>query len=358
LPVPYLAPHFDPDVFVSYSHGKPTGSRAPLRDWTHALMVRLKDGLRDLRAEFDDLDIWMDPDIDPTAQLTDELKGKAGACGVLMIVMSERYLRSRWCQDELDWFKEQIKDRTGTGGRVFVIKAQETDRSQWPDFLRDQRGHAMTGFSFYDPDSGDPWGFQLQEPNDDYFKELGRVRLWLTKRLRELRERAAKDAQAKTSAAATAAAAQRLTASRRIYLHAPPESESARAEIDLALKGEGIISLIAQNGAGGGLAAWQREARDRLETAKRCQALVLLRIEQDERFVGDLLDIGVDERERIAGARGAPLPCAVLDKTGERLPIDIAPFGIEHFDVNRIDWRSQFRTWLDAGRGETSEAAP
>jgi hypothetical protein len=273
--MPYLAPHFDPDVFVSYSHGKPIGGRAPLRDWARNLIVRLEDGLRDLRTEFDELDIWMDPDHDPSAYLTPELKAKAGACGVLMIVMSQRYLQSSWCHDELDWFTEQIEDRSGTGGRVFVIKSQETDGSQWPDFLRDERGHAMTGFSFYDPESGDPWGFQAQEPNEDYFKELGRVRLWLTKRLRELRERAAREAQAKTSTPATRAAAQGAVASRRIYLHARPESASARAEIDVALKGEGIISLTAQNGAGGGLAAWQREARDRLETAKRCQALAL-----------------------------------------------------------------------------------
>jgi hypothetical protein len=355
--VPYLEPHFDPDVFVSYSHGRPSGSRAPLRDWTHALIVRLKDGLRDLRAEFDDLDIWMDPDIDPTAQLTDELKRKAGACGLLMIVVSERYLKSRWCHDELEWFKQQIKDRTGPGGRVFVIKAQQTDSSQWPDFLRDQSGHTMTGFAFYDPDSGDPWGFQLHEPNDDYFKELGRLRLWLTKRLRELRERAAKSSQARTATASAATEAQRPAVSRRIYLHAPPESESARAEIDLALRSEGIISLTAQNGAGRGLGAWQREARDRLETAQRCEALALLRTEHDERFVGDLLDIGVDERERIAGARGTPLLCAVLDTTGQTLPIDVVPFGIERFDLNRTDWRSQFRAWLDVARGSAAGGA-
>ena len=76
-----------------------------------------------------------------------------------------------------------------------------------------------------------------------------------------------------------------------------------------------------------------------MEAAKRCEALALLRADDADRFVGDLLDIGVDERERIAGARGAPLPCAVLDKTGEGLPIDVAPFGIERFDVSRTDWR-------------------
>ncbi len=171
----YLTPHFDPDVFVSYSHGDPQGGRAPLRDWTRDLIDRLKDGLHSLRTEFDNLDIWMDPEIDPTAHLTDSLKKKAGACGVLVIVMSERYLKSSWCKDELEWFKEQSDGRAAEGGRVFVVRAQDTDESLWPEFLRDQRGHAMPGFSFYDPDSGDPWGFQQREPNDDYFKELGRA---------------------------------------------------------------------------------------------------------------------------------------------------------------------------------------
>ena len=54
-----------------------------------------------------------------------------------------------------------------------------------------------------------------------------------------------------------------------------------------------------------------------MEAAKRCEAMALLRVDDGERFIGDLLDIGVSERERIAAARGAPMPCAVLDKTGE-----------------------------------------
>jgi hypothetical protein len=60
----------------------------------------------------------------------------------------------------------------GEGGRVFVIRAQKTDESLWPDFLRDARGQAMTGFSLYDPENGFPRGFQLREPGDDYFKEV------------------------------------------------------------------------------------------------------------------------------------------------------------------------------------------
>ena len=81
----------------------------------------------------------------------------------------------------------------------------------------------MTGFPFFDPESGFPWGFLLQEPGDDYFKQLTRLQVWLTKRLREMRERADKNAKAMAAAAFPPSAATRSMGSRRIYLHAPSE---------------------------------------------------------------------------------------------------------------------------------------
>jgi hypothetical protein len=351
----YLAPHFDPDVFVSYSQGDAIGGHAPLRDWTQALVGRLRDRLHALETEFDELNIWMDLRVDPTTQLTEDLKAKASSCGILMIVMTKRFLQSSWCRDELEWFKEQIQERTIVGGRLFVIRAQQTDTNLWPDFLRDERGHALTGFSFYDPEYGYPWGFQLREPGDDYFRELTRLQIWLTRRLRELRKRADKSAK---FADTTLTAAPQPAGPRLVYLHARPESESVRTEIGLVLRSDGFIPIAPTASAGTTLADWRREAKDRMEAAKRCEALALLRVVEGERFVGDLLEIGVDERERIAGARGAPLPCAVLDKTGKALPIDVTPFGIERFDVNRTDWRGQFRAWLDAVRGPLVRNSP
>ena len=46
----------------------------------------------------------------------------------------------------------------------------------------------------------------------------------------------------------------------------------------------------------------------------------------------------------------------VLVKTGAELPIDVAPFGIEHFDVTRENWRGDFRQWLDAARARPADA--
>jgi hypothetical protein len=353
----YLLPHFDPDVFVSYSHGDPRGvGDSPLKAWTHALIQKLESQILSLDTEFDALRVWLDAHIDPTTHLTDEIRGKVGASGVLIIVMSKRYLASNWCRDELDWFRKQIQDRAGDQGRVFVIRAQPTDTASWPDFLRDERGHAMPGFSFFDPTTEQPWGWM--DPRDtprEFVRELCRLQTALTKRLRELRDRAAQRAQARARDEAAARSPAPPTGARRIYLHASSDSEPARADIGRVLTQDGIMPLTA-HGAGSGLADWHRESGARMATAQRCEALALLRPDDGDRFVGDLLDIGVDERARIADARGAPLPCAVLDKTGAELPIDVAPFGIEHFDVTRENWRGDFRQWLDAARARPADA--
>jgi hypothetical protein len=353
----YLKPYFDPDVFVSYSHGDPRGAgESPLKIWTNGLIRKLESQILSLDTEYDDLHVWMDEQIDPTAHLTDLLRDKVSKSGVLIIVMSKRYLGSSWCRDELDWFKKQIADRAGDTGRVFVIRAQPTDAAAWPDFLRDERGHAMPGFSFYDPSNGLPWGWpDLRDTNRDFVKEMCRLQTALTKRLRELRDRAEKRAVAE-AAAARPAAPIAVGGARRVYLHAPPDCDSERIDIGRALTQDGIMPLSTQASGAGGLAGWQRDAGARMETAKRCDAMALVRSEDGDRFVGDLLDIGVDERARIADARGAPLPCAVLDKTGASLPIDVAPFGIEHFDVNRDNWHGEFRQWLDAARARQAAA--
>lgn len=349
----YLTPHFDYDIFVSYSHGDPRGSgSSPLKDWTRGLIRKLETQILSLDTEFDDLKLWMDEQIDPTAHLTDELRSKVSSAGILMIVMSKRYLGSSWCKDELDWFAKQIRDRSADQGRVFVIRAQATEQSSWPEFLRDERGHAMTGFTFYDPNDGMPLGWpDLRETNTAFVKEMCRLQTALTRRLRELRQRSEQRAQAEAARRAPAAPA---NGPRRIYLHAPRDHDGEREDVKRALSSDGIVPLTAQTSAGGGMQDWQRDAGARIEAARRCDALALLRADSGDQFVGDLLDIGVDERERIAIARGAPMPCAVLDGTGADLPIDVTGFGIERFDIKTDGWRGRFRQWLDAARSQTA----
>jgi hypothetical protein len=347
----FLRPYFEYDAFVSYSHGVRAGDDAPLRDWTLELIRRLETDVRLVDAEFDDLHIWRDEQIDPTIHLTDELRGKVSHSGILMIVMSPRYLSSAWCKDELDWFKQQIENRARDQGRVFVIRALPTLETSWPDFLRDTRGHALPGFQFHDNlDSSMPYGWRGAGTNrDGYVRELGRLQTAIIKRLRELRTNAARRDNGASPASAAA-----IAGPRRICLYARPEYAEASDEVKRVLSQDGIpaVNLVADPGRG--IADFARESRARIESLKRCDALALLRGDADEHFVDDLFEIGVDERERIEDARGTRLPCAVLDRSGLALPVDLAGFGIERFDLGRDDWRGNFRFWLNQARPQSA----
>ena len=122
----YLTPLFDPDVFVSYAHGDPSDEESPLKTWTQAFVRKLESQLRAIDPEFKDLKLWFDSTRSDSAALG-RTAGKVRASGLLMIVISKWYLTSDWCRDELQWFREQVHGRTAIGGRVFIIRAQETD---------------------------------------------------------------------------------------------------------------------------------------------------------------------------------------------------------------------------------------
>jgi hypothetical protein len=351
----FLSPYFEYDAFVSYSHGiRPGDADAPLRDWTLELIRRLEIDIRLVDTDFHDLHIWRDEQIDPTIQLTDELRTKVSCSGILLVVMSPTYLTSTWCKDELDWFKQQIEDRARDQGRLFVIRALNTDPTRWPDFLQDGRGHPLPGFLFHGrQDSLMPYGWRgAGTHRDAYVQELGRLQTAVIRRLRELRANAERRSQMARPAVAVPAAGPR-----RIYLHARPEQAAVCDEVKRILSQDGIPALSPIADPGRDIADFTRESRARIEAAKRCDALALLRSADDERFIDDLLEIGIDERERIQNARGAPLPCAVLDRSGEILPIDVSSFGIERFDLGSDDWRGKFHSWLGEGRSQPLSAS-
>lgn len=350
----YLAPYFDVDVFVSYSHGDPRGDgSSPLKRWTVSLIRELQDEIQAVDTEFDNLGIWIDEAIDPTAHLTLDLRNKVKASGILLIVMSPRYLQSSWCKDELSWFREQVLERSTDQARVFVVRALPTNDADWPDFLRDERGNSPLGFRFYDPQSRMPYGWRnVRETSDEYVKQLWTLQTALTKRLRELRDRA------KVRTAVPDLSAVLPGNGRRIYLHARAEDIGLRDQVRTQLSQDGLTLLSPPAETGMALSDWTQASRLRMEAAKRCAALALVRADHsDDRFVGDLLDIGIDERAQIQAARGTPLPCAVLDGSGESLPIDVAPYGIRRFDLGDQDWHKEFRAWVDAARPASAAAS-
>jgi len=342
----FLQPHFEYDVFVSYSHGaRASETETPLKDWTLELIRRLETDIRIVDSEFESLHIWRDEKIDPTIHLTDELRAKVKQAAILLIVMSPPYLASAWCKDEHEWFREQ-EDRSREQGRIFVLRAIRTTEGDWPDFLRDQRGSTLPGFPFHDAKDPMPFGWRgSREKYEDYVRQLGQLRTALITRLRELG--AIADRRSKSNAVVHTAPA---PGPRRIYLHARAEHVPVRDEVKNILRADGIEPLTSVIDPGRDLADFTRESRIRIETAMRCDALALVRGDGDPRFAGDLIDIGMKERERMQIARGAKLPCAVLDRSGGPLPIDVSGYDIERFDLAGDDWRGKFRGWLESSQ--------
>ena len=352
----FLLPFFEYDVFVSYSHGvQSPGADAPLKEWTLDLINKLETDIRAVDIEFDNLHIWRDEQVDPTIQLSDEIRGKVKGSGILLVVMSPRYLASTWCKDELEWFKQQVQDRERDQGRVFIIRALRTDENRWPEFSpRHPRPRAarisVSRQAGFDAVSAGAAAAKIAKP---MFANCGACKP---------RSPGGCGNCAPMPSAAPSRRRQgrrcRASAQRRIYLHARPENATAYDEVKHVLLQDGMAPLSTVADPGRDIADWMRESRARIETAKRCDALALVRADGDERFIGDLLEIGVDERERIqirprraAALRGArPFGRGACRSTC-RATVSSASMSAEE------DWRGKFHGWLNKARERVGRGA-
>ena len=119
--------------------------------------------------------------------------------------------------------------------------------------------------------------------------------------------------------------------------------------LTLDRRGCTVIDPVRLDG-GGTLRSWSDERSSRMQRAKSCDVLGLIRPPDDADFNGELLDIAVDEREQIAAVRGSPLPCAVFDGRGRQLPLFATRFGLHGFDLRAPEWADAFSAWLNGAR--------
>jgi TIR domain len=165
--------NYEHDIFVSYAHAD------LLNDWSKRLVDEVRKyvagglGMRQTR----DLDVWMDYKISGNEPLTGQLRSKVEKSGVLLVLMSEWYLESSWCRDELGWFFDAIRQKRADRP-VFVVRARATDHNLWPDIFKDERGHPLVGYDFVrdadDDDCGLPKGYPVPASEDKEFYDAVR----------------------------------------------------------------------------------------------------------------------------------------------------------------------------------------
>ena len=168
---------YEHDIFVSYAHAE------ALNDWSKRLVDEARKlvaaglGLRQAK----DVDLWMDYKISGNAPLTRQLRDKVEKSGVLLVLMSEWYLESSWCRDELGWFFDAVRQKRADRP-VFVVRVRATDHSLWPDVFKDERGHPLVGYDFVrdaeDNSLGLPKGYPSPEnapDSKDFYMAVGKL---------------------------------------------------------------------------------------------------------------------------------------------------------------------------------------
>lgn len=137
----YLS-EFEHDIFVSYAHSD------LLKDWSARLIKELRTlvaGGLGLRGA-EEVGVWWDYHLRGNQPLTGQLRAEVEGAGVLLVLMSDWYLKSAWCQDERDWFVQDVRRRGAD--RVFVVRACATDDRGWPAAFKDERNHPLVGYNF------------------------------------------------------------------------------------------------------------------------------------------------------------------------------------------------------------------
>jgi hypothetical protein len=142
LEMPYLAPEFRYDVFVSYSQGAPDVSGdSPLKTWSQAFARELERELR-ISPGLKSTVIFLDGGRRPESRLasndplTQQVRKAATDSAFFLVLMSPHYLGSDWCRDERGWWALSHCGNldAGSSGSTAEIRPQRRLRatSAWP----------------------------------------------------------------------------------------------------------------------------------------------------------------------------------------------------------------------------------
>lgn len=134
---------FENDVFVSYAHIDDQALTEGQQGWISSLHRALEVRLAQLLGK--DARVWRDPQLQGNDVFPDRLVKGLPKVGVLVSVLSPRYVNSEWCQRELSVF---LSAAAATGGarigdklRVFKVVKTPIPREEQPAELQSTLGY-------------------------------------------------------------------------------------------------------------------------------------------------------------------------------------------------------------------------
>ena len=150
------------DVFISYATANNQSFTKDKPGWVSsvrdALRLVLDEGL-DRRGVSE---IWMDYKLRGNEPFDEQLRHIVSRTAILVIVLSEAYLKSDWCRRELEIFSEAVGDQQG---RIFLIHYEPVPFDSWPQQLR---GLSSEKYRFFQQERdgaiSKPLGYPIPNP--------------------------------------------------------------------------------------------------------------------------------------------------------------------------------------------------
>lgn len=240
------------DVFVSYAHADnevPEGAGTK-SGWVTALAHNLNVGPGVLKK-----DLYIDHQLRPGDVFSDDLVEMVCASRLLVILLSQNYIDSAWCGEELDHFISSHSDDPSKPVDVFVVElAPYETLTGVPAAVENLRKRLIHAKFWHQPvDAAAPIlaGFPTPlesgaEGEQHYWRVLNELRIAIDSRLREQQKtRTSSTAQSKATASSPSKEFQAVKPRLGTVLLADvtDDLEAARNAVKVALEPEGISVL-------------------------------------------------------------------------------------------------------------------
>jgi hypothetical protein len=163
---------FDHDVFISYAHVDNVPDREGEKGWVEQFAQQLS--IKWLKYFGEPMDIWRDPAL-KRSQFFDRVIEKAvQGAGVMISLITNRYLHSEYCQQEIKWFCDKAEQEpcgliVDDYVRVFPVLLYNIPPESWPEACR-----GASAFPFHDASSTE-FGEPLNPASDAFSQQLRRL---------------------------------------------------------------------------------------------------------------------------------------------------------------------------------------
>lgn len=170
-------PSFEQDIFISYAQ---VDDNVPLDKkvqdgWVSHLKQQLQARVDQKLGRTGATKIWMDlDDLAGNEPVTPAIEKALSETAIMLILLSDGYINSVWCQKEVREFVE----KTNASGRLFVVHLADITKEDRPEAIQD-----LVGFNFFDK----KLSVELDPSTEEYAQEFLKMRDKLSKKLIEMR---------------------------------------------------------------------------------------------------------------------------------------------------------------------------